>query len=429
MNSEVRPPRTARKSRNQGNASVTLNITESESNAASSSASNTVRKSARKSTGTRKAANTNQTQGVPNAASSSLGISQDTTVPFSQPGCSRDDGNLSDYDTEPSRSLRSSLNSTVPLSRPGCSKDPDSSDSEVSPNLSRKMLRRKAPTPATKTSKKPPVVVSSSSPSSTSEESEFEELLKKQADKKLKAQAKAEETSIKKTVRSENSSVDPSNLVNQCVFYILVADRSKKAIRKRDIIHHVFDGRNTHLFPEILKKAASCLQKIFGFELMELKSNKNEYLLVNNLCHQYDVQEYAEYSRMERQIQGLTFHILTLIFMNENSIIEDELWKALEPLGIEIKSRKPHPIFGDVQKFITGTLVKQMYLVRRQLSKDPPLFELTWGERAHKEVLKEDILEEFVCKIMPDTKPEEWILQYKDAKGKFKDIDAEMEAE
>ncbi|CAL1289958.1 unnamed protein product [Larinioides sclopetarius] len=435
MDTGVTPsPRKARKTvRSRGNAVVIPNLNQSASDAISSSVSTPVRKNARKSTGTRNAAtNSNQiNQTITGRTRSSIEISQSSTLPLSQPSCSKDDDSP-DSDIQPSRtrnSMQTSLNSTVPFSQPGCSRDPDSSDSDTSPAPTQKILRRNSRIPASNTSKKVSAVEFSSSGPSTSEDSEVEEMLKKKAEKKKKAESKA---LPQKTVNTSNmagkSLINPSNLVNQCVFYILGANRSKKAIKRRDIIQHVFEGRNTQMFPEIIKKAAFILQKTFGFELMELKSSKNEYLLVNKLCHQYGVQAFAEYSHMDCQKQGFIFYILTLIFMNENSIIEDHLWKALDPLGIEIKSRKPHPIFGDVQKFVTITLVKQMYLERRQLSKDPPQYELTWGERAHKEVLKEDLLE-FVCKIMPETTPEEWILQYKDAKGRSPDGDAETEME
>ncbi|XP_035229711.1 melanoma-associated antigen D2-like isoform X2 [Stegodyphus dumicola] len=99
--------------------------------------------------------------------------------------------------------------------------------------------------------------------------------------------------------------------------------------------------------------------------------------------------------------------------MNENSISESDLWNALVPLGIKPSTQKSHPIFGDVQKYINSELVKQMYIDHVCISKDPLNYEYRWGPRAESEVDKSDLLQ-FACLVL-DKKPEDWILQYKDA--------------
>ncbi|GFU20202.1 melanoma-associated antigen D4 [Nephila pilipes] len=368
-----------------------INSVEEKVNKTSSSSISTTsvpsRNQARKSTGTRRIISNSERLNESNESESnkrrSSRISQNTTAFISQANSSNV---LDSQDSDPMRSRRNFLgisqNTTMPISQSDCLVDQDKSDSEI-PN---------------------------------------EDLQGRKKSKKNIDESKTK--SAEKSSQSQEANV--TNLANQCVFYILVANRSKKVIKKRDIIQHVFDGRNSHIFPEVLKRAAVSLKKTFGFEIMELKDHKNEYLLVNILNHKYGIQEFSEYSSVEQQQQGFTFYILTLIFMNENSILEEELWKALEPLGIEIKSKKPHPIFGDVTKFVTSTLVKQMYLERNELSKDPPQYELVWGERAKQEVFKEDLLE-FACKMMGDTSPEEWTSQFNDAKGKNQELETERD--
>ncbi|GIY36452.1 trophinin [Caerostris darwini] len=323
--------------------------------------------------------------------------SENTTAALSSLNSSgSQDSPVSNFQPRRARSSVGSQDTTLPFSQPGCSKDRDFSDSDEEPRSNKKTA-----------------LYRSQNASHTSNAG---------SQKKNKKRASI--------VESSSSASSSTSEINRCVFYILTANKSKKAIKKRDIIQHVYQGESSQTFPEVIKKAAAILKKTFGFELMELRNSKNEYLLVNILSQQYDIQEFAEYSPLDCQKQGLVFYILALIFMNENSIQEAELWEALEPLGIEVNKRKPHPIFGDVEKYVTNNLVKEMYLERREISKEPPQIELTWGERAHKEVFKEDLLN-FVCEIMPDTKPTDWILQYKDATGKTGDDadQAEMESD
>ena len=60
-----------------------------------------------------------------------------------------------------------------------------------------------------------------------------------------------------------------------------------------------------------------------------------------------------------------------------------------------------HPVFGDVKKYITAELVKQMYLNYECISKEPPKYEFTWGLRAKQEFDKRDLLQ-FVCRVSHD---------------------------
>ncbi|GIZ02658.1 non-structural maintenance of chromosomes element 3 homolog [Caerostris extrusa] len=368
-------PRTARKSmRNQGSANEALSTV-------TSSVFNPRRGQVRKSTGVRTSENNTE-----DSSQTERTCSENTTAALSSLNSSdSQDSPVSSFQPRRTRSSVGSQDTTLPFSQPGCSRDRDFSDSDEEPRSNKKTA-----------------LYRSQKASHTSNAA---------SQKKNKKRASI--------VESSSSASSSTSEINRCVFYILTANKSKKAIKKRDIIQHVYQGESSQTFPET-----------FGFELMELRNSKNEYLLVNILSQQYDIQEFAEYSPLDCQKQGLVFYILALIFMNENSIQEDELWKALEPLGIEVNKRKPHPIFGDVEKYVTNNLVKEMYLERREISKEPPQIELTWGERAHKEVFKEDLLN-FVCEIMPDTKPTDWILQYKDATGKTGDDadQAEMESD
>ncbi|KAG8200216.1 hypothetical protein JTE90_024995 [Oedothorax gibbosus] len=204
------------------------------------------------------------------------------------------------------------------------------------------------------------------------------------------------------------------NLISKCVSYILVADQKKHAIRKADILKNVFENANPRDFTYVIGEANKVLKKTFGLELLLLKNQKNSYILINILDPDYGIQECAEFSEEELQKRALIFLLLTIIFMNENYIAEDKLWKALENLGVYPNSSTPHPVFGNIKKYITVELVKEMYFEYVRVNKDPIQYELRWGERAHQEVKKKDLLE-FACSIMGDCQPQDWKLQFRDA--------------
>jgi len=112
---------------------------------------------------------------------------------------------------------------------------------------------------------------------------------------------------------------------------------------------------------------------------------------------------------------GLTFTILALIFMQNNKISDDNLFKFLRQLGVAEEDRGkggrgsareqqgesvPEDVKelfeGDAKKFVNDILVgRQHYLQRvRVQGPDPEVeaYEYSWGERANLEVKKSDIL-------------------------------------
>ena len=59
----------------------------------------------------------------------------------------------------------------------------------------------------------------------------------------------------------------------------------------------------------------------------------------------------------------------------------------------------PHEVFGDMKKLITHEYVRQCYLeITRMPNTDPPLSEIKWGQRAHLEISKRNVLS-FVSKV------------------------------
>ncbi|XP_042909631.1 non-structural maintenance of chromosomes element 3 homolog isoform X2 [Parasteatoda tepidariorum] len=212
-------------------------------------------------------------------------------------------------------------------------------------------------------------------------------------------------SSLNKSVSSNKSlqSRDMCSLVNKCVYYLLVADQKKYAIKQTDLQKHVFAGSGRNSYKET-----------YGMELVKCEKRKGEFMLINVLKPDLGIQKFIDLSSSELQKRGLLFYLLTVIFMNEGSITDDELTNALKPLHIDLNARLLHPVFGDVRGYLTKELVKQNYLEHKCINKDPPQYEFCWGERAYQEVDKKDLLK-FACLIIGDVQPEDWILQYSDA--------------
>lgn len=229
---------------------------------------------------------------------------------------------------------------------------------------------------------------------------------------------------VPKQSQTNESTFDPKlvdSLAQKLVYFLLIEDQKKYAIRRKAIVTHVFkdDVYTAKLYSAVIKKANIILKKIYGMELMELENQKDCYLIVNILRRELGVHDYVELPKIKKQQHGLILYLLTVIFMNENVITEDELTKCLKPLDIDLTSKRVHAVFGDVKKYITVELVKQMYLNYVCISKDPPKYEFTWGLRAKQEFDKRDLLQ-FVCQIMDDTAPEDWRIQFGDAEESAK---------
>ncbi|XP_067118535.1 non-structural maintenance of chromosomes element 3 homolog [Centruroides vittatus] len=203
------------------------------------------------------------------------------------------------------------------------------------------------------------------------------------------------------------------HLVNDTVYYLLIADQKKQVIKKADIVKHVLKEQSRN-FNTVITKAQDKLKQVYGIRLVELEGRKGHYILINYLK---DCAVQRTNSDSENAKDGLLLIILTLIFMNGNVISEVHLWQTLKRFGLnpEPSSNKLHPIFGDVKKLVTAEFVRQLYLEYSRIQgSDPARYEFRWGPRASLEVSKRDILE-LVCKIFNnDMKVEQWTSQYQD---------------
>lgn len=203
------------------------------------------------------------------------------------------------------------------------------------------------------------------------------------------------------------ASQEEQQLVGNVVEYILVEDSTKKPIMKRRIVKHVL-GPHAKEFNKIMPKVKASLQKVFGYDLIELDNTK--YILINRLINS---QSHVKFSRSEKPQLVLLFIILTHIFMQDNSCTEDVLWDFLRHLGIISENNLNHPYFGNVKQLITEEFLAQKYLNKVVYeSGEPPKYEYKWGPRAELE-LSPRVVMEFVSQAYNGRPLNSWPLQYK----------------
>ncbi|KAI9282832.1 MAGE family-domain-containing protein [Umbelopsis sp. AD052] len=207
---------------------------------------------------------------------------------------------------------------------------------------------------------------------------------------------------------AEQTSQDLERKVNDTVRYALACEHRKQVIRKDDITRKVLTDRSRS-FPAIFDKTQAKLRHIFGMELTELvtkeKSNPTKraaangkvqlsktYVLRNILPEEQNDPQIIHHTDDEYQSTGLLYVILSLIFVNEQSMNDELLMSHLNRLRIPEESET----FGDRARMLDG-FVKQGYLQRQKLNADvaqgdQPVFQYSWGPRAKAEVPEQNMV-------------------------------------
>ncbi|CAF1102650.1 unnamed protein product [Brachionus calyciflorus] len=225
----------------------------------------------------------------------------------------------------------------------------------------------------------------------------------------------------------------------ECVEYVLFCclAEKKSIVRKADLNKNVIKDQSRS-FKAILKLLKKYLDEVFGLELIDLDSEKNERFGIRSkfefdseldkLTQNEAKKGLSQFSRDSSNFESdQQFHdqlkhsmlmiSLSLIFMNGNEIDAQLFWDSLKRLDIN-RDEKRHKYLGDIFKYFTVDLVKEGYLEYEQIvGIDPPTFKFKWGYRAKLEITKKSILN-FVCEMyggVENCKPEEWVAQYADA--------------
>ena len=168
---------------------------------------------------------------------------------------------------------------------------------------------------------------------------------------------------------------------------------TKEPITKAEILENVIKEHEDH-FPLIFNKACECMEIVFGIEAKEVDPTSHSYVLQKTLGLTYDGMLINDGGMPKT---GFLILILGMIFMEGNCAPEENIWKALNMMGVY--AGQVDFIYGEPRKLITKDLVEEQYLQYRQVPhSDPPRYEFLWGPRAYAETSKMKVLE-FFAKI------------------------------
>uniref|UniRef100_H0XZX7 MAGE domain-containing protein n=1 Tax=Otolemur garnettii TaxID=30611 RepID=H0XZX7_OTOGA len=214
---------------------------------------------------------------------------------------------------------------------------------------------------------------------------------------------------ISATANPENVLIDAlDRKVAFLVNFLLMKYRMKELVRKADIWKMIIQDDEDH-FHEIFLRACEHMEMIFGLDVKEVDPTRHCYGISIKLGLTYDGMMHPPEGLPKT---GLLILILAEIFMNDNCVSEEEVWKVLSKT--KIYSGQMHFIYGHPKELVTKYLVMEKYLEYRQVAdSDPARYEFLWGPRAHAEVRKMEILE-FLARVH-GTEPQSYPSQYEDA--------------
>jgi len=199
--------------------------------------------------------------------------------------------------------------------------------------------------------------------------------------------------------------VEAEKKVNDLVQFMLVMDQKKFPIKKKDINKQVLK-ESSKMFQAFMQQASDRLSQVFGFKVVELQDKlKGSFILVNNIATVED-QPHIQLSEEVEAKMGLLTLILSMVFMNGNIMLEEDMWHALKKVGV--RQDEKHHTFGNVRSLIMEEFVRQGYLeVIPQPNTDPLVKDISWGQRAKHEYPKKNALN-FVSQIY-GTQPQVWL--------------------
>lgn len=198
-------------------------------------------------------------------------------------------------------------------------------------------------------------------------------------------------------------------LVNLCVQYLIIKDQKKLPIKKNEMFKAIAEGKNfsRRVQQEILDHVKDRLRSVFAMNLVD--SHDNTCFLVSDLPKQAlrNAGIKLKTNSDEHFKHGILMALLAAIYMSNGSLQENEVKAFMLKLGFDLDSKRLIQLkFSSkipMSKLVNDVWVKQLYLEKNKVldTDDSQIFELKWGERAHREFDKDDVLE-FVGKIMGD---------------------------
>ena len=106
---------------------------------------------------------------------------------------------------------------------------------------------------------------------------------------------------------------------------------------------------------------------MFKVKEVEGKKGGRSYILVNELAAAEKAISYLSISEKETARMGIIFSILGLIFMENGSVSEEDLFNFLERMGMSSNPELAEIFDGDVKKYINDVLVTKQHYLRYNL--------------------------------------------------------------
>lgn len=202
------------------------------------------------------------------------------------------------------------------------------------------------------------------------------------------------------------SEEEVNDLASKVCNYLLLNECKKVPSNATDIRKLVLKEKSRY-FSQVIAKASDLLEKVYGYKLAELK--KKKFILVNSRKFGILINSVSN----NDEVTGLLTVVLTGIFMSGGVMHEGPMREYLKNFEIDLEVKTNHPVFGNIDRLLHQDLQKQCYLeITYDKLVEPPSREYRWGERAHLEVSKKEVLE-LVCKVYGNhMRPEMWTSQW-----------------
>ncbi|KAG0727245.1 Non-structural maintenance of chromosomes element 3 [Chionoecetes opilio] len=213
----------------------------------------------------------------------------------------------------------------------------------------------------------------------------------------------SDESEYEDNTRSQSRSLtgrDVEKLAGQVCNMLLVGEMKKIPAKSADI-RSIIQKKTKSSFENVMGRAGEIMQQVFGYEIKCVKGNS--YILVNSMSA--TLLKFQQLSKKEEAEWGVLIVTLIAIFMCEGTMNAAQLEAYLGTLGIDMATKG---------KTMLKDFVRKKYLdTSMEGSSDPPTLMYQWGDRAHAEISKGDLLE-LVCKVYGNVmKPSMWTYQWK----------------
>ncbi|EHB13884.1 Melanoma-associated antigen B10 [Heterocephalus glaber] len=175
--------------------------------------------------------------------------------------------------------------------------------------------------------------------------------------------------------------------------FLLHKYQKKEQVTMKEMLH-VLPHDYCKDFHLNLQELCESVHLGFGIDISEVDHSGNTYELVPILGLTYNGILDGDDERIILKIDIIIF-ILSLIFIEGNCIIEEDLTQKVERWDMLAQSEHIH--FEETWKFISEDLVQEEYLMYQQIpNSDPAHYEFLWGSRAHAETSKMKLLGSYV---------------------------------